>query len=182
MEDSFIVTQVNNGNTQAFRLLVLRYQKSLFRYLLSFHLPQSHVEELAQETFVRSFKSLKGYDSQKAEFSTWLFVIAKNLALNELSRHSYNKEIQINKDSDSVEYETPLSALEKKELSKNMKNWLSMLPRQFQGALTLFHLNEMSLEEIAEIESCSVGTVKSRIFRGKELLKELIVKNFKEGL
>src|SRR5207249_2902626 len=87
LDDMFLIQQVIDGNTNAFQFLVLRYQRPIFKYLTSFNLGRPIIEELAQETFVRAFKNLRSYSAEKgASFSTWLFVIATWLALNEASR------------------------------------------------------------------------------------------------
>ncbi len=83
MDDGFLIRQVLGGNRDAFRLLIVRYQRPLFRFLGGFGLDQAAAEELAQETFLRAFRDLSGYDASKASFSSWLFTIAKHLAMNE---------------------------------------------------------------------------------------------------
>ena len=86
MDDGFLIRQTLSGKRNAFRMLVVRYQRPLFRFLGGFGLGQAIAEELAQETFLRAFRNLPGYDAGKAKFSSWLFTIAKNLALNERAR------------------------------------------------------------------------------------------------
>ena len=73
---------------------MLRYQRPIFKFLATFRLPQSVVEEIAQESFLRAYRSLENYDHEKgASFSSWLFAIARNLALNELERKRHQFEI-----------------------------------------------------------------------------------------
>lgn len=183
LEDNFIIEQVTSGNTNAYRFLVLRYQKPLFKYLKSFGFNSSIVEEIAQETFIKAFKNLKGFDKEQSRFSTWLFVVAKNTALNELSRHAYKKEMTFKEFPEIESNSSPISAYEEGELKANLGELMKELPIQFRNALTLFHLNEMSLDEISQIENCSLGTVKSRIHRAKEMLKNLIKQKYgTEGL
>jgi RNA polymerase sigma factor (sigma-70 family) len=87
MEDSFLIQQVLAGEQAAFKFLVLRYQRPLFRFLRGFGLEEHVIEELAQESFVRAYESLARYSPEKgASFGTWVFQIGKNLALNELAR------------------------------------------------------------------------------------------------
>lgn len=178
MEDEFIIKQVIAGHNQAYRFLVLRYQRSVFRYVHSFGLRKSHVEEIAQDVFVNAYKSLLNFDSRQSQFQTWLLVIAKNAALNALSKHSYQKEIFNDEGIDTVEVTTPLTLLENKVVKEMLNECMDQLPLQFKRVLTLFHLNEMSLEEISQVESCSLGTVKSRLHRAKNMLKELIIKKY----
>lgn len=183
LEDNFIIAQVTSGNTNAYRFLVLRYQKPLFKYLKSFGFNASIVEEIAQETFIKAFKNLKGFNQEQSRFSTWLFVVAKNTALNELARHNYKKEMTFKEFPEVESNASPISAYEEEELKANLGELMKGLPIQFRNALILFHLNEMSLDEISQIENCSLGTVKSRIHRAKEMLKNLIKQKYgREGL
>jgi RNA polymerase sigma-70 factor, ECF subfamily len=81
MDDGFLIRQTITGNRNAFRLLVVRYQRPLFRFLGGFGLGQAVAEELAQEAFLRAYRNLANYDAAKAKFSSWLFMIAKHLAM-----------------------------------------------------------------------------------------------------
>ena len=160
---------------------MLRYQRPIFKYLTSFALPQPVIEELAQDCFVRAFKSLDSYASEKgATFSTWLFVIAKRLALNELSKASRKYEMTTADGAlDSVPYierQTPETLLESKQNQEALREALDQVPTQFRRALVLSQIAEHSLEEIARIENCPIGTVKSRIHRGKEMLRAILLK------
>jgi RNA polymerase sigma-70 factor (ECF subfamily) len=182
LDDSFLIQQTLSGNRNAFRFLVLRYQRPIFKYLTSFALPQPVIEELAQECFVRAFKSLDSYAPEKgAAFSTWLFVIAKRLALNELSKASTRYETpaadgRMPDNIHTIEKQTPETLLESKENKAALRQALGQVPAPFRRALVLSHIAEHSLAEIAQIENCSVGTVKSRIYRAKEMLRAILLK------
>lgn len=178
VEDQFLIRQVLAGNTNAFRFLILRYQKSIFRYLRSFGLPDSQIEEVAQDIFVKAYKALSSYEAEKSQFKTWLFVIAKNSALNTVTKHSHLNEILVEQEPDVAHNETPLSSLEQSVLKKNLNSSVNQLPVHFKNVITLFHFNEMSLEEISTIEQCDLGTVKSRLHRAKAMLKKIILKNY----
>lgn len=178
MEDQFLVRQILSGNTSAFRFVVLRYQKPIFRYLRSFGIAETQVEEVAQDVFVKTFRNLSTYDREKSQFNTWLFVIAKNSALNVISKHSVKNEILLIEEPELVDESTPLSTLEKTVLKRNLDQSIKQLPLQFRNVITLFHFNEMSLEEISEVEQCNIGTVKSRLHRGKTMLRDIILKNY----
>jgi RNA polymerase sigma-70 factor, ECF subfamily len=184
MNDLFLIQQTLNGNTNAFRFLVLRYQKPLFNYLFSFSLAGQVIEDVAQETFVRAFKNLSTYEPGKgASFATWLFVIAKNLAINETKRAFHKNEVPSEvsgeEDSDFKSYadtvaDNPESLFSQKQTQKVVQLALGEVPSDFRRAVILSQLLEHSLEEISIIENCSLGTVKSRIYRGKEILRKLL--------
>ena len=92
MDDDFLVRQILDGNRDAFRLLVLRYQRPLFRFLGLLGFAPDVAEDLAQQTFLRVFRSLQSFDARQARFGTWLFTIAKRLAANERQRAHHRHE------------------------------------------------------------------------------------------
>ena len=177
MDDNFFIEQAKTGNPQAFRLLVLRYQRPLFKFLTGFRLPAARVEELAQETLFRVYENLASYQADKgASFATWLFVIAKRLALNELARSEH--QFQAAEIAQAMELEShspsPPDTLETAQRQQLVRNALQQVEEPFRSALILSYIEELKLTEIAAIEQCSLGTVKSRIFRGKQILARLL--------
>ena len=178
MDDGFLIRQVVGGNRNAFRLLVLRYERPLFRFLGGFGVEQAVAEELAQETFLRAYRHLSGFDSGKSAFSSWLFTIAKHLVLNETARSS-RRLPHVAVADDAAVVETPLASqqVEAAERSSGVRRALEALPHALRSALVLAYLKEHSLEEIAVIEGCSVGAIKSRIYRGKQLLRMRLAGN-----
>jgi RNA polymerase sigma-70 factor (ECF subfamily) len=180
MDDLFLIQQTLAGNEGAFKFLVLRYQRPVFKFLSTFRLSQAVVEEVAQETFVRAYHNLSSYDQQRgASFSSWLFTIARNLALNEAKRKHRRVEVsEADTSSDlarSVDPRpNPQQTLERTESKGQLIEAMAMVPEPFRQALVLSYFRELSIEEIAQRECCSEGTVKSRIFRGKQLLKSIL--------
>jgi RNA polymerase sigma-70 factor (ECF subfamily) len=174
MDDGFLIRQTLSGNRNAFRLLVVRYQRPLFRFLGGFGLGQSVAEELAQETFLRVYGNLAGYDAAKAKFSSWLFTIAKHLAMNESARsrqrapHVELSAVELLGREGAPDAHEALASVERRT---RVQRALRRLPEILRGALVLAYLKELSLEDIAAIEGCSVGAIKSRIFRGKQWLR-----------
>jgi RNA polymerase sigma-70 factor (ECF subfamily) len=176
MDDYFLIQQVIRGNREAFRFLVLRYQRPLFKFLGAYRLEASVREEIAQDTFLRAFDHLGEYDPAKgAIFLSWLFVIGKNLALNELAKASRKREV-----SEAVEPAYARSAdlgasaevlLEQATEKRRVSEAMAELPTDFRTALTLSYFEGLSLEEVATIEGCATATVKTRVFRAKKLLR-----------
>lgn len=172
MDDGFLIRQVLAGNRNAFRLLVLRYQRPLFKFLAGFGATQAIAEELAQETFLRAFRSLSTFDSGKAAFSSWLFTIAKHLVLNETARSAHRfPHVAVADDAAVVDTPSASQRVESAERSSHVRRALETLPLALRSVLVLAYMKEHSMEEIATIEGCSIGTVKSRIYRGKQLLR-----------
>lgn len=177
MEDRFLVEQSAQGNPDAFKILVLRYQRMVFFYLNNFPFPEQVREDLAQETFLRAYRNIDHFDPEKgAAFSTWLLTIARNLALNERAKAGLRKERSgglRNGEHSRIE-KGPQEILELRRLKSRVREAISRLPERFHTAVVLSYFDELSLEEIAQIESCPVGTIKSRVFRGKQILREIL--------
>lgn len=179
MDDRLLVEQSAQNNTDAFRLLVLRYQRMVFSYLGNFLLPVQVLEDLAQETFLRAYRNITDFDSEKgASFSTWLITIARNLAVNEKAKMSRRKEHSggFRDENHGRNEKSPQEILEQRRLKSRIHDAISRLPEKFHTAVILSYFDELSLEEIAQIENCPVGTVKSRVFRGKQILRQILEK------
>jgi len=182
MDDGFLIRQVLGGNREAFRLLVVRYQRPLFRYLGGFGLERAAADELAQETFLRAFRGLGRYDASQATFSSWLFTIAKHLALNETARsHRRAPHVELPEGASGLPAapaaSSPHEALDRAERSQRVRQALHGLPELLRSPLVLAYVKELSLDDIAAVEGCAVGTVKSRIFRGKQLLRAALAES-----
>jgi len=177
MDDKFLVEQSALRNPNAFKILVLRYQRMVFFYLKNFPFSQQLCEDLAQETFLRAFRNIDRFDPEKgAAFSTWLMTIARNLALNERAKAGLRKEQGGGLGDEKYEKieKGPQEILELRRLKSRVREAISRLPERFHTAVVLSYFDELSLEEIARIESCPVGTIKSRVFRGKQILREIL--------
>ena len=90
-----ILRQINAGDSHAFAAVVTHYQRPLFGFMGRMGLSQDLAEEIAQETFLRAWRNLGQYDPRRGQFSTWLYTIAKNLTLNELSHAVHERELSI---------------------------------------------------------------------------------------
>ena len=179
MDDRLLAEQSAQGDMTAFRHLVLRYQRMIFSFLGKFLFQEQVLEDLAQETFLRAYRHIGDFDAEKgASFSTWLMTIARNIALNEKARKRRRGEQPINftKMNQALPGESPQDILEKSNLISRVHNAINQLPEQFHTAVILSYFDELSIEEIAQIEGCPIGTVKSRVFRGKQILRQILEK------
>ncbi len=166
----------------AFDILVERFQNPLMNYIFRFVGSMDDAADILQETFLRVYRKRHLYRTI-ARFSTWIYTIAGNLAKSEL-RKAYRKSsipLVIEKDNDD-DYVLPLSTedplpdrrADSAMLYERIQNSLLKLPEAFREAVVLRDIQEMSYEEIAEIIGMPVGTVKSRINRGRAQLQELL--------
>lgn len=178
MEDQILVAQILKGNKNAFKLLVIRYQRPLFSFFRKFGLSPQKIEELAQDVFLKTYSQLHTLDFDKGSFSSWMFAIARNHAINELKKKGEWLESEESleqlsfKESDSLSLENIVS---RKLTEQTIHGFVQKVPNPFKIPLILSYINELTLEEIAAMEQCSLGTVKSRIHRGKLFLKNLLL-------
>ncbi|MDH4273058.1 MAG: sigma-70 family RNA polymerase sigma factor [Candidatus Aminicenantes bacterium] len=151
----------------------------VFAFLRGFFFQFQVLEDLAQETFLRAYRHMADFDVKKgASFSTWLLTIARNLALNEKAKKERRREYagrSVNRIQVSSE-EGPQDLLEKRNLYSRVREAINRLPDKFQSVVVLSYFEELSIEEIARIEKCPLGTVKSRISRGKQILRQFLEK------
>jgi len=175
--DQDLIANTIAGETAAFQALVERYQRRIFSFLRGLGVSSSDIDDVAQDTFFKAFKYLPKYDEKKASFSTWIYTIAKNTAFNHFSYQNHRRK---KADDVAMHQETLTKAdnIEKNLLEKDqnarVRNALKQVPEPFLTALVLSYFKGLSQVDIAKIEACSVGTVKSRIYRGKQALKHVL--------
>jgi len=180
--DNALVFAYLEGNEDAFEALVHRYQDRLVNYLNNLLHDYELAVDLAQESFIRVFRNADRYKG-KYQFSTWIYRIATNLAIDEIRRRErkgrfffYNVMSLFQKDEQTFPLpdlrESPESALGSKERLQRLQTAIDSLPEKYRLAFMLKEAQELSYEETATILKISLGTTKSRIHRAKMLLRE----------
>lgn len=170
------------GDTAAFGELIVRYEKKVYNLAYRFTNNQEDAMDLTQEAFLRAYTSLTDFRGG-ASFGTWIHRITANLCLDEIRRRKRQPICSLDVavttgDGEEVwrqlvdEGETPLEAVEKRELQTAVQEGISSLDEEFRLAVILRDIQGHSYEEIAEIIGVSIGTVKSRISRGRRALKD----------
>ena len=168
--DRELVRQVLGGRTDDFRLLVDRHKQSIFRFASRLLGNWEEAEDITQETFLAAFVNLSGYQSSRAEFSTWLFTIARNRCINSLKRRRPIALTELEPIGDF----TSRDSLDREELWQLLDRALAALPVEQRSAFVLAEIEELPYAEIARIERTSLGSVKSRIHRAKQKLQSLL--------
>lgn len=172
IQERAAITAVLGGRAQAFERIVLRWQLPLMHYLGRLGIPRAESEELTQETFVRAYRHLSRFDPERAAFSTWLFTIARRLAINAIGKARRSEPLD---DPDAVAVDAdPTCTIDAGRIAARLRSALASLPPKLRSPIALAYLDELSMAEIAAVEGCSVGTIKSRIHRGKERLRPLL--------
>jgi len=178
--DQQLVERAQSGDKQAFDLLVIKYQRRLVRLLSQFIRDSAEVEDIAQETFIKAYKSLSSFRGDSA-FYTWLYRIGINAAKNFLvaqkrraSNASSNVDIEdaenFEEGGQLRELATPESELISKQIAQTVNQALNELPEELRTAITLREIEGLSYEEIASVMNCPTGTIRSRIFRAREVI------------
>jgi RNA polymerase sigma-70 factor (ECF subfamily) len=180
--DAVLVQRAVAGDQRAFELLVIKYQRRLQRLIGRLVRDTDLVEDIAQETFIRAYRALPQFRGE-SQFYTWLYRIAVNTAKKFLQERKRSPTMSDraflpNEDNDEtfrvvvepINDETPESVLAAKEIAAAVNSGLAALPLDLRQALTLREIEGLSYEEIAAVMDCPMGTVRSRIFRARELI------------
>ena len=170
IDDRELVRRVLAGHTDDFRVLVDRYQQSVFRFASGLLGNREEAQDVTQEIFLAAFVNLSGYDSSRAAFSTWLFTIARNRCLNLLKQR---RPIALD-EPDSIGDVASADPIVSQELSQQLDRALAALPVDQRSAFVLAEIEELPYADIARIEQTTLGTVKSRIHRAKQRLQSLL--------
>ncbi|MCL2801509.1 MAG: sigma-70 family RNA polymerase sigma factor [Treponema sp.] len=170
--DQLIVSQIVSGQKDLFRLLVRQYEKAVFGMGMSFFRNSEDASDFTQEVFLKAFRSLSSFDG-RSRFSTWLYKIAYNTALNEVNRR---KEYQSLAEEDSDKLvnsgETPERLAIRNAVREAVQAAIKELPERFRVCVDLFFFYDRSYLEIEAITGIPVNTIKSHVFRAKILLRE----------
>jgi len=180
--DAMLVQRTVAGDQRAFELLVIKYQRRVERLIGRMVRDVDLVEDIAQETFIRAYRALHQFRGD-AQFYTWLYRIAVNTAkkfLLELKRDpTISDSAFAPKDEDDETFrprnepstdETPESVLAAKEIGLAVNQALADLPEDLRQAITLREMEGLSYEDIAQVMACPIGTVRSRIFRARDMI------------
>ncbi|HID91731.1 TPA: RNA polymerase sigma factor [Candidatus Peregrinibacteria bacterium] len=173
--ESQIIEQVKQGNTEAFRIIVDRYRDAVYGLTLSMVANREEAEELAQDAFFKIFKSIKGFRSE-SKFSTWLYRITYNTCISHL-RKSKHKLVEVQEYHGVQDFNSGYNNLIIEDNNNTIKTILAKLKPDDRVIIQLFYLEENSIKEIAEITGFSNANVKVKLHRSKQKLKSMMKEN-----
>lgn len=182
VDDRSLVERIIGGDRDLYGVLVKRYEKRIINYVYRITHRYEEAHDLAQEIFVKVYLALDRYDP-KYQFSTWLFRIAQNSAIDALRKKSISEVPLVRQTSEEPEGKerefadggvSPYRALKNKELSAAIDHAVGELPPDYRELIQLRHFAELSYEEIASMKKLPLGTVKNKLFRARNLLKEAL--------
>ncbi len=178
--DQTLVQRVQNGDQQAFALLVAKYQRRIFRLISRFVSDPATAEDIAQETFLRAYRAIGRFRGD-SQFYTWLYRIAVNTAKRSALDGARSPVLQENatfpqdeetfpKQEQLSSMDTPDAVMASREIADTVNAAMDALPEELRTAIVLREIDGMSYDEIAQAMGCPVGTVRSRIFRAREAI------------
>ncbi len=173
LSDEKIVEIVRTKDKNFYAEIIHRYEKKLLRYALYLFNDEQLAADAVQEALIKAYVNLHSFDVKK-KFSSWLYRIVHNQAINLIRKNKQHSLIEENSELDSgIDLEDDLI---KKELKAHLHNCINQMPILYKEPLTLYFLEEKSYEEISDILRLPIGTVGTRIKRAKNLVKKLCQK------
>ena len=176
LDDQQLVTASKRGDQDAFAQLVQRYQRRIFNLVYRMLQQYEEASEITQETFLAAWQGLPSFRGD-ARFATWLYRIAYNCALKQLETRKRDRALQAALQAEQAlesedTYKRADAQIDEHERQAFVQEHLSRLPAKYRAVLILRHLQDMTYEEMAEILTMPVGTIKTHLFRARNLLKE----------
>lgn len=180
LTDEELIKRFQDGDNQAFNELVARYKDPLFNYVTRMLKDKVFAEDIVQETFVRVYRNSNRYQ-QIAKFSTWIYTIAINLTKTELRRQNLRRFFSLSTVSENGKtFELPDQRINLEKSAEDtmagerIREAIDTLPKTFREVIILRDLQELSYEEISKIVGVPLGTIKSRVNRGRTRLQKLL--------
>ena len=180
--DAELVRRVQAGDIKAFDLLVQKYQHKVINLVGRYVSDHAECQDIAQDAFVKAFRAIGSFRGD-SQFYTWLYRIAANTANNYLASRArkspgYTIDVEdaehFEGESGLKEFSNPENLLLTDEIKRTIFDAIDRLPDDLKSAITLREIDGLSYEEIAEVMDCPIGTVRSRIFRARDVIdKEL---------
>lgn len=179
MNDAELVQQIKNGNNNAFRFLVSKYQRLVLHIVGRMVQQSDELEDICQEVFIKVFRTLNKFRGD-SKLSTWIATIAYNTAITHIRKQKRRGELSYNEQPllIGLEEDPALNQriVEEEEVKQYLLKLIEALPVKYRTVITLFHLEEFSYKEIEEITGMPEGTIKSYLSRARKLLKGKIEK------
>jgi RNA polymerase sigma-70 factor, ECF subfamily len=174
--DDVLIQLFQNGNKEVYRYLVERYRERIRNLLFSMFNDPDVVDDLAQEVFIKTYEALHRFRFE-ASFYTWLYRIAVNKSRDELRKRKVRKYFSLHQALETPDKEL----IEKTSVSPGDNSaheliafGLQRLPEKFRLPVVLKDIDGLSYEEMAEVMECQIGTVKSRLSRGRSMLRNIL--------
>jgi RNA polymerase sigma-70 factor (ECF subfamily) len=170
--DSELVARCINGDNDAFSELITRYKRLIYSVACKFSKDNEEIDDMAQEAFIKIYRSLSRYDDQY-KFSTWSVKVATNICLDHVRRKKLNQvSLEEMEGFMGCSGNTPEEHYLKKEKARVLQDAIDDLPEIYRVPIVLYHQKGMSYKEIADYLGKPMSIIKNRIFRARHALKE----------
>jgi len=174
--DDVLLRRASKGDQDSFTLLYRRHQAALYRFALRMTGNSWAAEEVVQDVFMTLMREPKKYDASRGPVGAYLFVITRNRVMKHIER--LPRELSLEEENgngahakeSAVNGFTPANWAEQQERSERVRTAVLELPAEFREAVVLCELEELSYEEAAQLSGCPIGTIRSRLHRGRALL------------
>ncbi len=188
LTDGELIQTAIRGREDGFEELVRRYQRPITGYIYRMLNNYDASLDVTQEVFIKVYNSLERYSSEY-KFSTWIYRIAHNAAIDYMRRNSINQQSIETENADGsyqLQIESPQpnpeQERERSELRREIETVVKCLPQVYRELILLRHSQDLSYDEIAEITNLPLGTVKNRLFRAREMMREIFVERGFKGI
>tara|TARA_R100001369_G_scaffold6227_1_gene16776 strand:- start:49 stop:633 length:585 start_codon:yes stop_codon:yes gene_type:complete len=175
-DDQKLIDAINKGDTKAYAQLVNRYKDLVYTLAIRMVRNREEAEEVAQDTFIKVFKSLDKFKGD-SKFSTWIYKVTYNTCLDRIKKNKKHLNDVVIDDFTFNKLETIDNALDnliKEEKNRLIKNCINKLPEDSSALITLFYFEDLSLEEISKIINIEANTVKVKLFRARKKLAVIL--------
>lgn len=181
LADSDLIARALTGREEGFEEIVRRYQRPITNYVYRMLGDYDASLDVTQEIFLKVYNSLSRYSSEY-KFSTWLYKISHNAAIDHIRRNSnHSRSLEMENEDGTYEVQvestrpTPEQERERSEWRDEIGHVVKCLPTGYRELILLRHSKDLSYDEIAEITNLPLGTVKNRLFRAREMMREMLV-------
>lgn len=176
INDQILINQIVEGDTKAFAVLVDRYKDLVFTLALRMLKNREEAEEVAQDTFIKTYKSIDKFKGD-SKFSTWIYRVAYNSCLDRIKKnkkHINTLEINEFTTHQVVTLDNALDKMETKERNVAMQKCIDALPSEESFLLTLYYFDDLSLNEISKIVGITSNSIKVKLFRSRKKLATIL--------
>ncbi|MFA5867335.1 MAG: RNA polymerase sigma factor [Actinomycetota bacterium] len=168
--DEELVARVRAQDKDLYSEIVKRYEPKLYRYAMSIVQDRDKALDVVQDTFIKAYVNLQGFNTKKS-FSSWIYRILHNEALNAIKKH--HRETKLPEGFDAPDPNHFEQELSREETAKMVRKCLQRIPVKYAEPVALYYLEEKSYEEISDILQLPIGTIGARINRAKKAMRQI---------
>lgn len=175
-KDQILINQIIEGNTNAFTLLVDNYKDLVFTLALRMLKNREEAEEVAQDTFIKTYKSLDKFKGD-SKFSTWIYRVCYNTCLDRIKKNKkFLNDVEINEFTahEVKTIDNALTKIEAKEQEEAIQRCIAKLPSEDSFLLTLYYFDDLSLDEISKVVGITSNSIKVKLFRCRKKLASIL--------